>query len=102
MHGSAVFHIAAKPNRQPFERAFFIRERDKVGEGLCRVEVSAVARVDDGAFGIKRSRQRRAFHGVAHHNDVGIAADHANGVFQAFPFGNRSVRGVVKPDNLTA
>ena len=100
MHRPAVFHIPAKSDRQALQRTLFIRKRHKVGERLRRVQMPAVARVDNGAFGIKRRGKRRAFHRIAHHDQVRVAADNANGVFQALPLCNRRIGRVVKADNL--
>ena len=102
MNRPAVFEIAAQPDAQMIEPSFFLAERHHIGERLSGMEMSPVPRVDDGYAGIQRGGQGGPGHRMPHSDDVRVAADHPDGIFQGFPFGNRGVRRIVEPDDPPA
>ena len=64
--------------------------------------VAAVAGVDHRDTGITGRAQRRAFLGVAHGCDVGIARDDADGIRYAFPLGCGRGVGACKAEHRAA
>ena len=66
------------------------------------MKVSSVAGVDHRHAGIERRRHGSAFHGMPYGENVGIAAEHRDGVLEAFALGDRSGAGIVEPDDFAA
>ncbi len=62
----------------------------KVGEGLGGVIVAAVARVYNRHKRMLCGDNGSALFGVAHGDYVGIAADHRDGIGNAFALGGRA------------
>ena len=63
---------------------------------------AAVAGVDDGAWRILRGHPRRAIMGMAHDDQVRIAADHAYRICQAFALGGGTRMHVRRADDGAA
>ena len=80
VHCAAVVQVAANAYGQAVEGTLFVLYRQQVGQGLGRVIVPAVARVDYGHARVALADYRRALEGVAHRDYVGIAADNLEGV----------------------
>ena len=72
--------VAAQPDGERVEPAQLALDGKEVGERLRRVEVSAVAGVDDRHIRAHGRHERGAFFWMAHGNDVGVAAHHGDGV----------------------
>ena len=84
MYRSAVGEIAAHAYHQMIRSVSDVAQRYHVGEGLGRMKVSAVAGVDNRHAGVERSRHRRALNRMPYRQNIGVAAQHGDGVFQAF------------------
>ena len=102
MDGPAVFEIAAKPDAKPVEPSLFPAQCHHVGQGLGRMQMPAVPGVDDWDTGIQRRGQRRTGDRMPHGDDVGIPADHPDGVFKGFPLGDGGIGRVVESDDPAA
>ena len=81
--GAAVLQIAAEADGQPVDTAVLTQNGKEVGQGLGRVGVAAVARVDDRHGRILGGDEGGALLRVAHGNDIGIRRDHAGGIGNA-------------------
>ena len=97
MDGPAVFEIAAKPDAKPVEPSLFPAQCHHVGQGLGRMQMPAVPGVDDWDTGIQRRGQRRTGDRMPHGDDVGIPADHPDGVFKGFPLETEELAGLSNP-----
>ena len=102
MHGAAEFEVAAKAHGEVFKPALAPPYGEQVREGLRRVLVAAVARVDDGHVRAVGGNAGRALLGVAHNGDVRIAGDGADGIRDALAFGNGAGVGLREADHLAA
>ena len=67
--------------------ALALADGHQVNEGLGGVVVAAVPGVDHRDGGVHGGPQRRALLGVAHGDDVGVAAHHPGGVGHRLPLG---------------
>ena len=83
MHRAAELEVAAQADGEVVEAAALAADGQEVGERLGRVVVAAVARVDDGHRRVHGRYHGRALLGVAHGDDVGVAADDADSVRHA-------------------
>ena len=86
MDGAPELEVAAQADRQISEPALFTLDGEHIGQRLGRVVVAAVARVDNRNCRFHGRDQRRALFGMAHGDNVGIAADGEHGVRNALPF----------------
>ena len=66
----------------------YVANGQKVGKGLCRMLMSPVSRVDDRDKRMLAGNHGRPFLWMAHRADVGIAANHAYRICNAFTFGS--------------
>ena len=102
MDRAAELQIPAETDGQVFKRSLFPIDRQKVCQCLGRMVVSAVTGVYDRDACGSRRNQRRAFLGMAHGDDVGIAANRADSICHALAFGCRTAVGGRKADNVAA
>ncbi len=87
MDRAAILQITADRDRQPFEVALLLAQDIEIAQRLGRMLAAAVAGVED--------RTRRVFGGdpcgavvrMAHDDQVGVGADHAGRVGEAFALG---------------
>ena len=102
MHRPAEFKIAAEADGQVVEPSLFTVYREQVGEGLGRVAVTAVARIDDGYRGVHCRHERRPLLRVAHGDDVGVAGYDLRGIRYALSFGSRGALSLGKAEHAAA
>ena len=74
----------------------------RVGERLGRVAVRAVAGVDDRHAGHLGGHKRRALDGVAHRDDVGEAAHHADGVLHRLALADGRILRIGETEDVAA
>ena len=87
VHRAAELQVAAQADRQVVQPTLFAVDGHEVGQRLRGVVVAAVARVDDRDLRVHGSDQRRALLGMAHGDDVAVAADDAHGVRDGLALG---------------
>ena len=99
---AAAFKVAGDRDLHVFE-AFVLRsQREQVAQRLRRVLVAAVAAVDHRHRRIFGGKPRRAVARVADDNDVGVIADDADGVGEAFALGRGTHGGIGAGDFVAA
>ena len=76
MNRAAIFQVADHRNRQVFERSLRLVDGVEVEHRLRRVLIRAVAGVDDGHLRNFTRIARSTFERMAHHDEVGVVADH--------------------------
>ena len=84
---AAELQVAAQTDRQIVQPPLFAVDGHEVGQRLRGVIVAAVARVDDRDLRVHGRDQRRALLGMAHGDDVAVAADDAHGVRDGLALG---------------
>lgn len=94
MDGAPVLQVAAQPDAQAGQRPLLVAEGHQIGQGLGRMEMPAVPGVDHRHTGIEGSRQRGPGRRVPHGDDVGVAADHPDGVFDGLTLRHGGVPGI--------
>ena len=87
MDGASEFQIAAKANGKAIQTPLLPVDGQKVCQGLGGVVVTTVTCIDDGHLTELSGGIRRALLGMAHGDDVGIAADGVDGVPHSFTLG---------------
>ena len=102
MHRSAVDEVAAKTDGQMIQTTLFTFQGEQVGQGLCRVQVSAVASVDDRTVRRQSSCFCSTSNRMPHHENIRIVADNLCGVFQGFALGNRGICRIVEANQTAA
>ena len=102
MHGSSVFEVTAKANGQMVETANLTTDGEKVGHRLRRVTMAAISSVDDGDSAVFGCHTRTAFFEMAHRNDIGKRAHHANRVGYRLTLAYRTALGIAEAKHLTA
>ncbi len=102
MHRAAKLQVTAQPYRQAVELAFLRLDGEQVGQRLGGVVVPAVTGVDDRDARMHRGHGGRALLGVAHGDDVRIAAHRADGVCHALPLGSGAGSGFREAQHLPA
>ena len=83
------------------KRALRLADAVEVEHTLCGMLVGTVAGVDDGHGGHLGGVARRAFLGVAHDDEVGVGADHDDGVVERFAFLDAGAAGVGEADDAS-
>ena len=87
MDGAAEFQVAAEADGEVVQTALLPVDGQQVGEGLSGVVVATITGVDDGHLGHLSGGKGRALLGVAHGDDVGVAADGVDGVAHGLALG---------------
>ena len=87
MDGTSEFEVTAETERQMIEMSFQRPDRQKVGQGLRRMLVSAVSRIDDGNQRFHGSDERSALLGMPHGSDIRVTGNNAHSIGNALPFG---------------
>lgn len=82
VHRAAVLEVADHGDVDVVEGALGLPDGIEVQEGLRGVLVGTVAGIDDRHVGDLGGVAGGAFQVVAHHDDVGVVADHLDGVLQ--------------------
>ncbi len=100
--GAAELKVAAEADGQVVESPLLALDGEQVRERLRRVVVAAVTGVDDGDLGVHGGDERRALFRVAHGDDVGIAADGADGIGDALALRRRRAAGGREAEDLAA
>ena len=98
----AVFQVAAQTDGEVIQPPHFPGNGQQVGKGLGGVVVAAVSGVDDGNGGRLTCHIGCALFGVAHGDDVGVAADDFGGVRHAFALGGGGRAGLAEADDAAA
>ena len=86
VYRAAVFQIAAEADGQMVQPPLFPVNGQQVRQGLGGVVVAAVTGIDHGNGGIEGCHKGRALLGVAHGDDIRVAADDPCRVGYALPF----------------
>ena len=89
MNGPSVFKVAAETNGKVFKSALFSVKGEHIGEGLCGVEMAAVACVDNGAVSSKSRSLCSTLGGVAHNHNVRIGGHYLGGILKILALCNR-------------
>ena len=100
--GAAKLEVAAEAHGQVVESPLLALDGEQVRERLRRVVVAAVTGVDDGDLGVHGGDERRALFRVAHGDDVGIAADGADGIGDALALRRGRAAGGREAEDLAA
>ena len=98
----AVFQVAAQTDGEIAQPPHFPGNGQQIGKGLGGVVVAAVSGVDDGNGGRLTCHVGRALLGVAHGDDVGVAADDFGGIRHAFALGGGGRAGLAEADDAAA
>ena len=102
MDGPAELEVSAAADDEVVETALFPGDGQEVGQGLGRMVMSAVARVDDRDVDVVRGHIGSALFRMAHRDDVGEALDGPRGIGHALAFGDGAVGGRGEPDDVAA
>ena len=102
MHRATEFEVAAETDGEVFKASHLAVDGQKVGERLRGVVVTAVACVDDGHERVHGGDQRRALLGMAHGDDVAVAAHGADRVRHALALGGGRAFRLREAEHLPA
>ena len=102
VYRAAEFEVAAETHREVFKAPHLAVDGQKVGERLRGVVVAAVACVDDGHERVHGGDQRRALLGMAHGDDVAVAAHGADRVRHALALGGGRAFRLREAEHLPA
>ena len=80
MYGASKFQIPTKTNCQMIQMTFSLADSHKVNQCLGWMVMSAISGVNNRHRGIHGSAKRSAFLGMAHCNDICIAAYHPGSI----------------------
>ena len=100
--GAAKFQVSAQADGETLEGMSVLPDCEKVGERLGGMVVASVTGIDDRDSGPAGGHHRRALLGVAHGNDVGIAAHGLDGIGKAFSLGGGGGACLGEAQNLAA
>ena len=100
--GTAVFQVADEGDFKVLKCALRLADAVEVEHALGGVLVGAVARVDDRHFRHLGGEACRAFDGVAHDDEVGIAGHHGDGVGEGFALLDARSGGAAEADDVAA
>ena len=84
VHRAPVLEVAANADGQMAQPSLFPVNGQQIGQRLSGVVVTAVPGVDHRQLRAVGRHQRRAVLGVAHGDDIGVAADGLDGIGYAF------------------
>ena len=87
MYGTSVFQIAHDGYCEVFQGALCLVNCEQVEHCLRGVLIGSVAGVDYRYGGNLGSIACRSFEVVAHDDEIGIIAEHHDGIFQRLPLG---------------
>ena len=99
---SAVFEVSAKADGQMIQASLFTVDRKQICQGLRRMCVSAVARVDHGNARALRCHIGCTLLGMAHRDNIGITADDLRGIRHTLTLRCRAARCLGKSEHVTA
>ncbi len=102
MDRAAELQVAAAADDHAVKAALLPGDSQKVGQGLGRMVVSAVARVDHGNVHVARRHIGRALFGVPHGDDVCEALHRPGRVRNALALGDGAVGGGGEADDVAA
>ena len=102
VYRSAVDEVAAKTDGQMIQTPFFTFQGEQVSQGLCWVQMSAVAGVDDRTVRRQSSCFCSTSDRMPHYENICIVADNLCGVFQGFALGNRGICRIVEANQTAA
>ena len=94
MNGPAKFEVPAEADGKPVQPPLLPVDGQQIGKGLGGVVVSAVPGVDDGDLAELGGGEGGALLGVAHGDDVGVAADGVDGIPHGLPLGGGAGGGL--------
>ena len=102
MDSSAELQIAAKTDGQMIQSPELTVNGQQIRKGLGGMAVTAVTRVDDGHTGSAGRNKGRTLLGMAHGDDICVAAHHLDGVGHALALGGRTVAAIGKAEHIAA
>ena len=102
MHGAPEFQVTAESHGEVFKPALLAINGQQVCQRLGGMIVPAVPGIYDGDARVHCGDQRRTLLGVAHGDDVGVAADNLCRVGNAFSLGGRGALGFGEADHVSA
>ena len=102
MHGSAVEQVAAETHGEMFEASLLHFQRQQIGKRLCRVEMPAVARIDNAAVCGHCRRLRAARQRVPDDQNIRIGADDLCRVLEILALRDRGAHRIVEADDAAA
>lgn len=102
MDGSAVLEVAAEADGQTVKLALMAADGAEVGEGLRRMAMRAVARIDNGDRSVLRRNVRASRERMAHCDDVGVAGNDARGIGYALALRRGRVSARLKAEYASA
>ena len=94
MNGAAALEVAGDRDLHVAQALVLRAQRKEVAQGLGRVLVAAVAAIDHRNLRILGGKAGGAVARMADDDDVGIIADHPDGVGEAFALGRRTHRRI--------
>ena len=99
VNGTAVLQVAAQTDGQIVQPAHLPGNGQQVRQGLGGMEMTAVTGVDDGNGGITGCHIGCTLFGMAHSDNIGIAADDFGGVGNALALGGGGGAGFAESDD---
>ncbi len=100
MYRAPELEVTAETDGEVFKASHLAVDGQKVGERLRGVVVTAVAGVDDGHERVHGRHQRRALLGMAHGDDVAVAAHSAHVSATLSPLAADELFASEKPSTL--
>ena len=94
--------VSAETDGNAVDVPEFPLDRQEVRQGLRGMAVGAVTGIDDGHGRYFRGIELCTLDVVAHGDDVGEAAHHADGVLHAFALGDGTAAGVGEAEHVAA
>ena len=102
MHGTAELQVAAETQCHVLQAAAVALDGQDIRQCLGRMEMSAVAGIDEGHCGVHGGHHRRALLGMPHGDDVRIVGNRCNGVGYRLTLGGRGIGCTGKAQALSA
>ena len=100
--GAAVFQVADEGDFKVLECALRLADAVEVEHALGGVLVGTVARVDDRHLRHLGGETCRAFNGVTHDDEVGVAGHHGDGVGEGFALLDARSGSAAEADDVAA
>jgi len=102
VYGAAVLQVAAQADLHVIRRTAHAQDRDHVGQRLGRMEMAAVARIDDRNGRIQTCRLGCALARIAHDDHVRVAGYHVDRVLERLALGRRGGTRIGEADNAAS
>ena len=102
MYCAAIFQITAQADFHVVCRAAIPQDGNHIGQRLCRVQMTAVSRVDHRHRRVEGRCLGCALTRIAHDDHVGVARNHIDRVLERLALRRRGRAGVGKTNHATA